>query len=112
VQFSVAELGLTEQDANTTVDVHVGDTVAIRLPERPGSGYRWTVAPLDERLVGVAASDFAQAPASGVGGGGLRTIRLTARGAGVARVALENRRAWEPHASPVAQFTVTLQIDA
>jgi len=42
---------------------------------------------------------------------GLRTIRLDARGAGVAHVALENRRAWEPNATPVGHFTVTLQIE-
>ena len=107
----MAELVLTEHDANRTVDVHVGDTVSIRLPERPGSGYRWSVAQLDEQLVGESGSDFAQSPGSGVGGGGLRTIRLNARGAGVARVALEHRRAWEPTATPVGQFTVTLQIE-
>jgi predicted secreted protein len=107
----VAELILTEQEANTAVDVHVGDTISIRLLERPGTGYRWTVAQLDEHLVRVDRSDFDQSPGSGVGGSGLRTIRLNARAAGVARVALANRRAWQPNATPAGQFTVTLRIE-
>ena len=106
----MTELVLTEEEANKTVDVHVGDTISIRLPERPGTGYRWSVATLDEQLVGVDDSDFEQA-ASGVGGSGVRTIRLNARGAGMARVELKNRRAWEPNATPLGQFNVTLQIE-
>ena len=107
----MAELILTEHDANTSVDMHVGDTVCIRLREQPGTGYRWSVAHTDEQLLSADTSNFDQTPGTGVGGGGVRTIRLKARGAGVAHVALENRRAWEPHATPVGQFAVTLQID-
>jgi len=101
---------LTEQDSGAEVDVHVGDAVSIRLPENPATGYRWNVDPVDDSLISIDNSEFVESPGSGIGGGGLRTFTLSARGPGVARLSLKNRRPWEASAAPLRQFEVTLNI--
>jgi inhibitor of cysteine peptidase len=106
----VAELILTEQDANKAFDLHVGDRVPIQLAENPTTGYRWNVEYVDENLVSLDSSEFSQTPGSGVGGGGTRTITVRARSPGVTRVSLKNQRVWEPNATPVGQFEVTFNI--
>jgi inhibitor of cysteine peptidase len=101
---------LTEQDSGSEVDVHVGDTVSIRLMENPATGYRWNVDPLDDSVVAIDNSEFADSPGGGIGGGGVRTFTLSVRGPGVARVSIKNRRPWQGDAPPIGQFDVTLNI--
>ena len=101
---------LTEQDSGSEVDVHVGDTVSIRLAENPTTGYRWNVANVDDSLVNIDDSEFVESPGSGIGGGGTRLITLSVRSPGVARASLKNQRPWEPTAAPIRQFEVTLNI--
>lgn len=38
---------LTSADNEKTVDMHVGDEAALRLPENPSTGYRWAVNAAD-----------------------------------------------------------------
>jgi len=101
---------LTEEDSGAEVDVHVADTVFIRLPENPATGYRWHVDPVDDALITIDNSEFVESPGSGIGGGGVRTFTLSARGPGVARLLLKNRRPWEGDAPPIGEFDVTLNI--
>jgi predicted secreted protein len=103
-------LVLAEPDNGKTFDVQVGTPVTLRLPENPATGYRWSIAALDDALLSLEGSEFDQAPAAGVGGGGTRTIRLLPRAAGTAQLSLRNKRAWESDASAVGQFEVTLNI--
>lgn len=106
----MSELALTERETNQSFDLHVGSPVVIRLPENPTTGYRWNIDQLDDSIVSVEGSEFSQNPGSGVGGGGLRTIRLRPTGVGITRLALKNKRPWEADASAVGQFEVTLRI--
>jgi inhibitor of cysteine peptidase len=107
----VSELVLTEEAANNSFDLYVGEPVVIRLQENPTTGYVWNIDQLDENVVNVEASDFSQSPGGGrVGAGGVRTIRLRPKAAGVTHVSLTNRRPWEGDAAPVRQFEVTLRI--
>jgi inhibitor of cysteine peptidase len=101
---------LTEEDSGTEVDLHVGDAISIRLPENPATGYRWNMDALDDSLVTVDTSEFIETPGSGIGGGGARIFTLSARGPGVARLSLKNKRPWEGDAPPIGQFDVTLRI--
>jgi predicted secreted protein len=101
---------LTELDSNSQVDLRVGDTLVIRLPENPGTGYRWNIANIDDPLVRIDDSEFTQTPGSGIGGGGFRIFTLSAQGPGVAWLSLKKRRPWEGDAPPIGQFDVTLNI--
>jgi inhibitor of cysteine peptidase len=101
---------LTERDSGTEVDLHVGDTVSIQLSENPATGYRWNVGPVDDSLMTVDKSEFVETPGSGIGGGGVRTFTLSARGPGSARVVLKNQRPWEAAAAPQRQFEVTFNV--
>jgi inhibitor of cysteine peptidase len=107
---TVPELALTEADNRSTVDVQVGTQVSVRLPENPSTGYRWNADQVNDPLLSLAGSEFTQTAATGVGGAGTRTIRLVARAAGVAHLALKNKRSWEPDSAAVGQFDVTLNI--
>jgi inhibitor of cysteine peptidase len=106
----MAELVVTEQDTNKTFDLRVGDTVSIRLPENPTSGYRWNLEQVTDDLVSVDSSEFDQSPGSGVGGAGVRTIKLSAGAPGLTHVVLKNQRPWERTAVPVDQFEATFNI--
>ena len=38
---------VTEVDNGTTVEVHVGETLVLRLPENATTGYRWAIEALN-----------------------------------------------------------------
>ena len=74
----MSELVLTEQDNQQTLDVVVGASITLRLPENPVTGYRWTIDSLDAAPLSLQDSEFIQASTSNLGAAGTRTITLIA----------------------------------
>jgi inhibitor of cysteine peptidase len=103
----MAEILVRETQNGGTVGVAAGDTVAVRLPENPTTGYRWQV----DALTGLTlvADEFSpRSPAPGAGGE--RELRFIAPATGVFHIQATLRRAWEVGAAPQAQFRVTIQV--
>ena len=100
---------LTSADNGRTVELHVGDQVALRLPENPTTGYRWAIDSSDANLVDVKQGEFA-AKSGAVGGGGEAQWSITAKAPGATSIRLKRWRPWEGDSSVVERYGITLQI--
>lgn len=90
--------------------VRIGDAFEVTLAENPSTGYQWTLqAPLDPALAVEGNSYVASAPGL-IGSGGLRSWRFRALKAGVAHLAIDNKRGWEP--APVERFAIAIDVKA
>jgi predicted secreted protein len=65
---------LNSTDDGSSVTLHPGQRVLVKLAEVPATGYTWRALPGTH----VVSEDFASAPASGVGGGGIRSFTIIA----------------------------------
>ena len=76
-----------------TVHATVGQAVVLRLPEDPGTGYRWRIVLID----GLALEDEAFLPPDRVTAGAARHRAFTVRPTrpGTAHLSVERRRVWE-----------------
>ena len=102
---------LTPAQHGGSVRAALGDTLLLRLPENPTTGYRWQFE-LPAGL-GVSSDDFVMAT-SAAGAGGERTLRLLASAPGLHRLAAALRRPWETSGAaggePAGLFVVTITV--
>ncbi len=90
-----------------TIRAHVGDTLVVRLPGNPTTGYRWSVAriPKSLRLLG---SVYVPSPPRRIGQGGTFVFRFkTTSGSGSLR--LVYRRPWEESTPPLRTFVLAVR---
>ena len=98
---------LTEADNGRTVDLRVGESVRLTLPENATTGYRWTVDHFDREVVDPAGSEPHYAGGA-VGSAGNVTFDFTAKKAGRGEVALKYWRHFEGEGSVVKRFRIRL----
>lgn len=84
--------------------VTVGDTVVIRLPETPTTGYRWQPS-FDDTQVRLLDDSY-DGEAVPRGAGGERALTFEILAPGLCTVTVEKLRGWE--GQPVETFTVEL----
>ena len=98
---------LTEADNGRTVDLRVGETVDITLPENATSGYRWAIDRLD---AGIAEANEAKPHyrSGQVGSAGQVTFALKSTGPGSGEVLLKYWRHFEGDASVTKRFRIRL----
>lgn len=95
------------RDHASHIHVSLSERIVIRLPENATTGYQWSLGELPD-LLKLESNDLRLPEGLASGTGGERVIVLRARDAGIARVALTLRRAWE--AEPIQHFDVSLTI--
>jgi len=105
----MAEIVLSDAAHGRAVPAQVGDTIVVELAENPTTGFRWTVTAIDTRALQAAGDEFRRDPRAGVGGGGLRVFRFTARKRGTTSLELKLARSWES-GSARAIFAVRLDL--
>lgn len=95
-----------DHNANgSTVALLPGQSLIIRLPENPTTGYRWAV----EASGGMTlVSDDFSPTGVGVGAGGTRTMEWRSAASGNQRITLALRRPWEAAEAAKQRFTVTI----
>jgi inhibitor of cysteine peptidase len=98
----------TSKDNGGTVRARVGDELLLRLPETPGSGFRWKI---DVSSVNLALRKDTFDAAGGVGGRGTRTFEFHAQSAGSAPLGLKRWREWEGDASIAERFDASIHVD-
>lgn len=98
---------LTEADNERTVDLRVGESVRLTLPENATTGYRWTVDHFDREVVDPAGSEPHYAGGA-VGSAGNVTFDFTAKKAGSGEVALKYWRHFEGDGSIAKRFSVRI----
>lgn len=100
---------VTEADNGTTVEVHVGETTMLQLPENATTGYRWAIEPLNADLVEAQEGQYIR-QSNAIGGGGEATWTLHPKVPGTTQIKLKLWRPWEGEQSIQRYFEVTLRI--
>ncbi len=100
---------LTSADNGRTVDLRVGEEVALRLPENASTGYRWAVDAVDANLVEIHEGDYVST-SKAMGAGGEAQWSVKAKASGVTPIKLKRWRQWEGDRSIVERFEINLRI--
>lgn len=99
-----------QSDNGASVEVQQGDLLIVRLKENPTTGFRWAVNEINERVLQLQDSDYAQMPGGGIGAGGERALAFRAQGSGTSPLSLKLRREWEGDATASESFSVTVRV--
>ncbi len=102
-------LSLVETDNGRTIDVRLGETVQITLPENATTGFRWAIDHYDQDSFEALATEPRNA-AKAVGGGGEVVFSFKAKKIGSGEIELKHWRQWEGDASVTARFRVQLHV--
>jgi inhibitor of cysteine peptidase len=98
---------LAEADNGRTVDLRVGETFRVRLPENATTGYRWTIDRLDDEVVEAVGSE-PDYGAGSIGSGGAVSFTFRAKKPGTGDIALKHWRHFEGDASVTNRFRLRL----
>jgi len=103
------QIAVSEAQCGQSQTVHVGDLVALELPENPSTGYRWTFAEFDGAHLEFVDSGY-RAPSRAVGSSGYAYWNFRARSAGNVRIEAKLSRPWEGDRSTSQEFSLDLEI--
>ena len=93
----------------TTVPLHRGDALVVRLAGNPTTGYRWSAVRVPPALRLLTAAYVAPKPQP-LGQGGTYVFRFRAGvGGGSGRLKLAYARPWE-QAKPLRSFVITVRV--
>ena len=98
---------LTEADNDRTIDIAVGDTVRISLPENATTGYRWAIDRVDNEVIEAVESEPHYA-GNAVGSGGNVMFTFKGKKSGSGEIVLKYWRHFEGDASVRKRFSVRL----
>ena len=100
---------LIENDNGRTVQVHLGESLQLRLSENATAGYRWEI----DRNEGGALEFLGTQPyytAGNVGSGGEVVFIFQSRKAGIGDIELKHWRQWEGEDSVTVRFRVRILV--
>ncbi len=102
---------MIELDANANeseVDVPVGQTITLTLPENRTTGHRWQVTAGGEPVCTLSKEEF-QAAGNRPGQGGSHTWQFRVEQPGTAAIKLIYGRSWDTNAEPAQTFIVYIR---
>jgi inhibitor of cysteine peptidase len=100
---------LTAADNGASVRAQPGDELVVRLPESPGTGYRWHIDAI-EGVVELEGDSFDLGGNTAPGAGGTREFRFRPTAPGTGRIALKHWREWEGDSSVTARFAADVTV--
>lgn len=98
-----------ESANNSTVELAVGETLEICLPETPSTGYRWQVTADGSPACAIAGDGFA-VPSTAPGRVGEHRWTVTAVHPDNCDIELQHRRPWEGAAAPGRIFKLHVRV--
>lgn len=104
-------LMISESDNGRTVDVRVGESVRINLPENATTGYRWAIDRYDEEFIGALATE-PRYTANAIGSGGQVAFIFQSKKVGTGEIVLKHWRHWEGDSSVTNRFRIRLNVRA
>ena len=109
--YTRMEHELFQTDNNRTVDIRLGDTARISLPENATTGYCWTIDHYDKQYISALATEpHYTADGIGVGSGGNVTFIFQGKKIGIGEIALKHWRSWEGDSSIIARYHSKLNV--
>ena len=100
---------LAETDNDRTVDIRLGETARINLPENATTGYRWEIDRYDEEFIKMLATE-PHYTANAVGSGGEVAFIFQGKKIGIGEIVLKHWRSWEGDSSVTARFRIRLHV--
>jgi inhibitor of cysteine peptidase len=94
---------IDERANEGTILLGPGQSIAIRLPENPTTGYQWIVESVGELQLD---SDTFLPSDRGVGSGGSRRLQLSAGRTGRSHIRLALKRSWDATGMAQERFSV------
>src|SRR5258705_5417551 len=95
-----AMLLLAEKDNDRTVDIRLGETVKITLPENATTGYRWAIDRYNEEFIEALATE-PHYTAKAIGSGGEVAFIFQGKKIGTGEITLKHWRQWEGDTSVI-----------
>jgi inhibitor of cysteine peptidase len=95
------------------IELHVGETLIVKLPENASTGYRWIIPPQSARkLEKILREEDQPVPGPGnlIGRPGLRNFYFHALKPGKAQLELYYQRLWETAKPPARKFRLHIRI--
>jgi inhibitor of cysteine peptidase len=100
---------IIEKDNEQTVNVCLGESVRINLPENATTGYRWAIDSYDEEFIEAIATE-PRYPANATGSGGEVAFIFRSKKIGTGKIVLKHWRHWEGDSSFTNRFRLYLNI--
>ncbi len=101
-------IALGSAQAGSTVTAQVGDTLELRLPGNPTTGYTWSVAGVDPAVLQVQGAPEFQAESTALGASGVFLFRFQIASVGRTPLTLIYSRPFEPDTPPQQTYEVTV----
>ena len=102
---------ITDADKGKTVTVKVGQRLLVKLGSNPTTGYEWSVAKTDDKLLpsdGETTFDVPDTPIAGAPT--VQTLFFQGKGAGKTKLELQYIRPWETDKAPNKTYAVEVVI--
>jgi inhibitor of cysteine peptidase len=101
-------LQVTKDQNGGAIEVALGESFEIQLPENPTTGYRWHLRSSGEPVLEVQDDSF-QTAAAPPGAGGVRRWRFRAGQEGTADLEIEYKRSWEQGRADTFRLSVRVK---
>jgi inhibitor of cysteine peptidase len=105
-----ATLRLGEEDAGSTVELRVGDTMEVVLDGNPTTGFQWETAAMDASVLKQLGEPGFEPYTNLMGSGGTFTFRFGAVASGQTLLKLVYHRPWEKDVPSEKTFEVTVTV--
>ncbi len=103
-------ISVGEESNGRRLELHVGDSIEVQLPENPTTGWRWQVIAAAEPVCEKASQTFEPARADKPGAPGLLRCEFRVVVPGNARIELVSKRAWSSELA--GRFTLEVTASA
>ena len=102
---------VTDAENGKTIELSSGETLRVKLPGNPSTGYDWTLDGDPAPLKLIKSFHQANKKTTGMAGAPQTTVfQLSAPSAGAANVTFIYRRSWEYNVAPAKTFNVRVNV--
>ena len=103
------DLTIINADKGKTIKLKVGQRLLVRLPANPTTGYEWSAANLDEKILAPDGETEFDVPETEMAGAPtVQTLFFKAKSAGTIKLELQYIRPWEKDKAPVDIYKVNI----
>ena len=105
----MTDITLIDADKGKTVQLKVGQRLLVRLGANPTTGYEWSAAKLDEKILAPDGEPEFDVPETELAGSPtVQTLFFRAKSAGKLKLELRYARPWEKDVEPLSIYRVNI----
>lgn len=107
------DINLINADKGKTIQLKVGQRLLVRLGANPTTGYEWSAAKLDEKVLAPDGETEFDVPETEMEGAPtIQTLFFKAKSAGKIKIELQYARPWEKDTAPLSIYRVNIIVAA